>query len=50
MADCGFKCKYQDSMGECEALDGECIGDMCESWKDCECCEVQEDCNNAGVY
>lgn len=29
-----FKCVYEID-GECEAVDGECIGDLCENYGEC---------------
>lgn len=42
---CIFDCKYIDASGECEAIGGECIGDMCECWEDCGvCCADRDRC------
>ena len=48
--DCEFVCMYKDeSAEECEAIQGECIGDLCEEWKDCEACDRRNECVNARV-
>lgn len=39
-----FECQYLDESGECEPMAGECIGDMCENWKDCGSCGNREEC------
>lgn len=44
MKECMFKCEYLDETGECEPIQGECIGDMCENWKDCASCAQQGGC------
>lgn len=45
MRKCNFKCNYLDpDTGECEALSTECIGDMCENWKDCDNCQERQRC------
>lgn len=43
---CDFECAYLDDSGECEAIETECIGDMCECWKCCQNCTKTEDCDN----
>lgn len=45
MKECVFECKYLDDSGECEPMGSECIGDMCENWKDCASCTRTEECN-----
>ena len=48
--DCEFACMYKDdSEGECEAVRGECIGDLCEEWKDCGVCDRRSECEDARV-
>lgn len=44
MKECVFECKYLDDAGECEPLNSECIGDMCENWKECATCTRAEEC------
>lgn len=39
-----FQCVYLDENAECEAMGSECIGDMCENWKDCLNCQRKEEC------
>lgn len=33
-----FECMYLDDSGECEVVETECIGDMCECWQRCQNC------------
>ena len=40
---CDFECKYLDDSGECEPMDGECIGDLCDSWEECAACRRMEE-------
>lgn len=39
-----FECVYLDDSGECEAVETECIGDMCEYWQRCQNCTGSEEC------
>ncbi len=34
-----FKCVFECD-GECEPLNGECIGDMCENYGECSDCQM----------
>ena len=45
----GFSCVYDDE-GECEAMDSECIGNLCENFQDCHTCQQlkQEACEGRG--
>lgn len=36
-----FKCVYEID-GECEAVDGECIGDLCENYGECIECQQRD--------
>lgn len=48
--DCEFVCMYKDeSAEECEAMQDECIGDLCEEWRNCEACDRRNECENARV-
>ena len=44
-----FKCVY-GTEEECEPIDGECIGDLCECWKDCRVCKNQNRCKERKNY
>lgn len=46
---CNFICEYLDEAGECEAVQTECVGDMCECWKNCQSCTRSEDCENVMI-
>ena len=41
-----FRCVYEAD-GECEQMGGECIGDLCENFRECSSCQDQErdECN-----
>lgn len=43
MGECNFKCLY-NSFGECLQIGGECIGEDCPDWKDCDSCKWTEEC------
>lgn len=43
---CNFDCIYLDDSGECEVVEVECIGDMCENWRCCQNCTKTEECDN----
>ena len=45
-----FKCMYQDEGDACEALDAECIGDLCELWQDCENCDRADECGKYNSF
>lgn len=49
MKDCDFECSYLDDCGECEPMQSECIGDMCENYGDCGNCQRSRDCEEQGV-
>lgn len=38
MEKCGFLCVYINEFGFCDAMQSECIGDLCECWEDCKAC------------
>lgn len=49
MAKCDFECSFIDDQGECEQMQGECIGDACENWKQCKSCINTEDCEQVRI-
>lgn len=48
MEKCDFKCNYlEPDTDNCEPLNGQCIGDMCECWNDCNSCKHQGTCQES---
>lgn len=46
---CKFECNYLDDSGECEAVESDCIGDLCECWMRCQNCAGSDDCENVAM-
>lgn len=42
---CNFECEKLED-GECLEQGGDCIGDLCEEWRNCGSCTRKEDCEN----